>query len=524
MPHGYGNYTTRKSVFVGWDVLSLSVYTSDRLWRKVRFWTLAAVTFLAISLGPFLQVGGVKYKSIRFLWGDAIARFFRAPDRFYILISLALTVLVGYGLALLVSRSRSADRKPVGAWILGGVMLFEFLYFPFPTLQPTVPRFYEQIADEPGEFAVLDIPMGNRREYMYYQTIHGRPLVEGTLSRTPSEVFAYIADNPFLFHLREEDVMDPKLTDISRQLMNLAEDDIRYLIIHKTKVDPNTLAQWFDYLVVPPYYESEELAVYRTYPPHGAAPTLLGEWEPGLGLVGVKVDSDGTLGQESTVEVNASWLSTQVLSENLAVHIALVGENEEFVQTSQWPVGTVASNQYTWQVDPFVPPGSYSLVLTIGETSDSSLDRTILLNQVELESLPRCFEVPPMTQALDIGFGEQLKLLGCDLVQSADSVRVILHWQALRRMDVAFKMFVHVLDPRSGELVAQADVMPHGWAYPTHWWEAGEVVSDEVVLPLAQVPSGRYVMAVGVYVPDGERLRTADEADHIILDEEIIVP
>ena len=86
-------------------------------------------------------------------------------------------------------------------------------------------------------------------------------------------------------------------------------------------------------------------------------------------------------------------------------------------------------------------------------------------------------------------------------------ILLVRDWQALRRMETSFKFFVHLDDAESGEPVAQADVMPHDWGYPTTWWEAGEVVSDDITLSLGDVPPGRYRLWVGVYHPDtGERL------------------
>jgi hypothetical protein len=38
--------------------------------------------------------------------------------------------------------------------------------------------------------------------------------------------------------------------------------------------------------------------------------------------------------------------------------------------------------------------------------------------------------------------------------------------------------------------------------YPTHWWESGEVVEDLVALPLDGIPSGRYLLRIGIYDPD----------------------
>jgi hypothetical protein len=108
-------------------------------------------------------------------------------------------------------------------------------------------------------------------------------------------------------------------------------------------------------------------------------------------------------------------------------------------------------------------------------------------------------------------FADCLRLLGYDLDVTADEVRVVLHWQALRRMDESYKFFVHLLDAETNELVSQRDVIPHGWAYPTSWWEAQEVVSDELVIPLRGVAPGEYQLWVGVYEPDtGERSSISD--------------
>jgi hypothetical protein len=104
-------------------------------------------------------------------------------------------------------------------------------------------------------------------------------------------------------------------------------------------------------------------------------------------------------------------------------------------------------------------------------------------------------------------------------------------------MDVPYKFFVHLVDPRlaasvdTGELVAQADVMPRDWTYPTLWWETGEVVSDGIAVSLAGVPSGVYRLEIGVYDPDsGVRLpltsgrEPQQPPDRLILPEVVEVP
>ena len=139
---------------------------------------------------------------------------------------------------------------------------------------------------------------------------------------------------------------------------------------------------------------------------------------------------------------------------------------------------------------------------------------------------PRDFALPTMQRAANVVYGHDLRLLGYDLEKDAAAIHLTLHWQALRRMDVMYKFFVHLYDVESGALVAQADVVPRGWTYPNTWWEAEEVVSDKVVLSLEGVPAGTYSLAVGVYDPEtGERLLISGQAtDFIVEESRLILP
>ena len=144
------------------------------------------------------------------------------------------------------------------------------------------------------------------------------------------------------------------------------------------------------------------------------------------------------------------------------------------------------------------------------------------LFQVIVPSDQASFSTPQ--HATSETFGQDLRLLGYDVAQDAEALRLTLHWRAERRMSHYYKFFVHLFVPDTLELVAQADVVPRDWTYPTTWWEAGEVVSDEIILPLEGVPGGWYALAVGVYTPDEGRLLTGDGADRFILGEEVVVP
>ena len=72
-------------------------------------------------------------------------------------------------------------------------MIFEYLCIPYPTAQITVPEFYYKISNDTDNYALLEIPQNSNAgsyefSYLYYQTIHKKPLVGGYAARYPANV------------------------------------------------------------------------------------------------------------------------------------------------------------------------------------------------------------------------------------------------------------------------------------------------------------------------------------------------
>jgi hypothetical protein len=131
-----------------------------------------------------------------------------------------------------------------------------------------------------------------------------------------------------------------------------------------------------------------------------------------------------------------------------------------------------------------------------------------------------------MQQSVGADFGGQVRLLGYDLQRVGEELRLTLHWQALSAMNTDYKVFVHVFDPGTEKIVSQQDVLVGGDSHPTTRWVPQEVVSSQVVLPLAGVPSGVYRLAVGLYHPAGRLPITTPpqftvSADRLLLEETI---
>jgi hypothetical protein len=80
-----------------------------------------------------------------------------------------------------------------------------------------------------------------------------------------------------------------------------------------------------------------------------------------------------------------------------------------------------------------------------------------------------------------------------------------------------YTTFVHLTNS-AGELVAQQDQPPLKGAYPTSLWDPGEIIADELALPLpAELPPGRYELLVGLYDPlSGQRLPVPDSAENTV--------
>jgi hypothetical protein len=114
-------------------------------------------------------------------------------------------------------------------------------------------------------------------------------------------------------------------------------------------------------------------------------------------------------------------------------------------------------------------------------------------------------------------YGEKIALVGYSVGEQGDSLRVRLYWRALAPIEEDYTVFVHLVDA-SGERVAQKDDEPQQGAYPTRYWDVGETVVDEHVLPLPRDRRGDYAIQVGLYrAPDGARLPVEGGRDSFVL-------
>jgi hypothetical protein len=316
------------TVFLGYGVLVLAVIGAIAAWRKVRAWAWGAVIFAILTLGPLLQIKGRFLfpldnllreqgipQDVTFPLPYALLHYIpfvkanRAPNRFSVVLSLALAVLLAYGIWWLLRRLSITRHTPVallcGAVLLAGTM-YDQVSVPLPLTDARVPAPYTAIAAEEGDFAILQLPLGwrnsfgtrgaERTQLQYYQSAHHKRMLAGNTSRSPAFKFDYFTRIPLIRALTETELYQTIDEETMQRAHAQAGElmalyDIRYFVVHDTiplrypYVDTKPAAQELALSLLPlapdPIADADGVTVYRVVQP--AVPDVLrvdfGEWQ-----------------------------------------------------------------------------------------------------------------------------------------------------------------------------------------------------------------------------------------------------
>jgi hypothetical protein len=270
---GRGN-ALENTVYLGVVTLFLAGWGAKRRWGEARFWFILALVALAISLGPVLKIGGLQtslplpYALLQRLpfykWG-------RIPGRANETIVLPLAVLASFGMASLMERLGSRRSRGMLITVLSVLILFDCVVaWPFPAMDASVPDFYQRMAQEPRDFAVLDLPQwpiwlreaSNRA--MHYQTVHQHKIVGGYVWRLPEGLEGGMkALQELVLSPVMEDVIPRPSPEEARQALNRYH--IRYVVLHKgvwaAEEDEEALAA-LRRLLGEPFYDDQRLAAF----------------------------------------------------------------------------------------------------------------------------------------------------------------------------------------------------------------------------------------------------------------------
>ena len=201
-------FALEASVYVGLSVIALSIYALTRPARReirhLGFWGLVAGFFFVMSLGPNLRVGGHEISlglrgtvfgrpdtnllALPYAWLWLIFppwRLAGVPLRMMVMVHLVSAIFTAAGIKALLQTRPAWRHALVAAAIL--VVTIDLLPAPLGTTRSDVPAYVQELQRLP-EGAVLDLasPAG---QALFYQTVHGKPMLFGYISRWPRSVY-----------------------------------------------------------------------------------------------------------------------------------------------------------------------------------------------------------------------------------------------------------------------------------------------------------------------------------------------
>jgi hypothetical protein len=310
-PHDKGQH-----LFLGYTVLALALGAIVGLRRDaaVRFWAVSAGIFLLLCLGPSLRVNGADTGlPLPFLLVQQLPFFKgnRYPSRYSVLLVLSLAVLASHAVSWISGRLKSRFEirlHSLFSILLATLFTFEHLSIPLPLSDMRVPEVYRTIAAEPGDLAVLEVPLAWRNGFritgtlhpafmyaQFYQTAHHKRILGGNTSRNPEFKFQYFTEAPIinsLIALETGHEIDEATLKKDKALASevLRFLGVRYVVVHTLqngkwkmengtddpKVTPDRVIPYVEATMpVEKFHDQGDIVAYRvTLPPPAAEMTV----------------------------------------------------------------------------------------------------------------------------------------------------------------------------------------------------------------------------------------------------------
>jgi hypothetical protein len=244
------------------------------VWRTrggARLWVILGLVGVVLSLGPLLRLGGrlVEYSvagetGFVVLPGALLAELpfyslIRAPGRFAEATMLSLAVLASCGIsALFQAAGRRTLYSVLGIAAILAVCLEYASHLPFPVVDLPIPDFYETVRRDGKAYGIMDVGTETlNHQGMYYQTVHGHPIVRGYIYRLPPEV------KPYLRFVDQLVQPEPDIVSHDNAVQILNQLNIGYVVLHK--MYPSTVETFrpcLSQVMGGPVYEDEQIAAF----------------------------------------------------------------------------------------------------------------------------------------------------------------------------------------------------------------------------------------------------------------------
>ena len=492
-----------------------------------RAWAALAALSALLSLGPLLQVNGqwrfaldnLLPEGVTFPLPFALLHYLpfinanRTPNRFSIPLMLALAVLAAVGsqhLRAHITGWRSGRAVSVGvSALLAAAVLFEHLAWPMPLTDARPPAVYSQLAQEPGPFAVLSLPLGWRNGFrvfgsedtrvQWYQHVHGQPIIGGNAVRNPPFKFDYFERLPLfqaLTGLEMYQAPAPALDQAARSqaaaLMTLL--DVRYLVVNPPVPGRYPYADTWqatrDYALqaLPvdpqPLFEADGVQVYRVQTPPPPLPFVL------------------DFGSQDTLPYRGDHWDVDEADLAGASAVWMTGRQTELFLPVQPPPDQ--NFRLTLRVTPYSYPGGPAQTLAV-DWNGYSLGQHALSpgwQEITFEAPAAAVRRGPNTVSLRSGWTQaprdaqpETALIGATGVRAPVIIEVHAFSEAFITLTTAQGQRVDASAGRRGVNLAMLDEKT-GALLDTRGFDtaANEFESEALAAYLAQAPAGRVVV------------------------------
>jgi hypothetical protein len=283
-PNASGDFSIGLLLPIG-TLLSLIFIRRD---RQRWLWFLIGLGCFVLALGPYIDIGLTRIPLPYTLVHALLGNQYRTPMRFATPGVFAWTMLIALTLdrffvwlQSLITHHFSLVTRYSLLVALFALFVFDYhLLQPFPITQMPDYQIYHTIGSAPGDFTVLELPIGvrtgfavvGRGEYLqYYQPIHQHPIPSGYLSRLPTEITNYFYFDPLIGALTLSHGLPPQ-SQVDAELTQLISDwHVGYVILHQDMLEPGRVKSFGDLLNRQPVLEKigEEgpLIIYRAKTP-----------------------------------------------------------------------------------------------------------------------------------------------------------------------------------------------------------------------------------------------------------------
>jgi hypothetical protein len=341
--------------------------------------------------------------------------------------------------------------------------------------------------------------------------------------------------------------------------------DVPYVDVHsrlsrKLLSGPDGWMRW----IMCPRWELEESTIL-TKPP-AMEHRVSANFEGKLMLLGYDLPSRRVRAGES-MPITVYWQVLSPITENYVQSNQLLDEQLARMggldrrplgsNTACWEPGEILVDHYNVPVVADAPDGVYQLLIGLyhGEAENATYVHLVQAGQptevanVTIEPIKvgpaphgsTITEASPQHSNSSL-LGSIIRLLGYDSSvvtatgRGEPALQLRFYWQSVAQTDVDYSVFVHLLDSQ-GNIVSQKDHLlgryrpantegvessPAERQYPTSVWDPGDVIADEIVLPLpAGVAGGsmdkKWSLEVGLYdLVTGQRLTVPGGPDGAI--------